>query len=697
MDRQRTAAAAVEADPTGPDAAGPELDYLEAFFLAVFASFLLTSWLGFTLAEVGQDRPLAVLGAGAALLVGLLAWIGRRRWRPVGPGAVAAFLVPLVIGALLFFPPDEWILGGLDPGSYVGGGAAIARGGGIVIRDPAFARLAPVLRRTLLSDDANRLPGFYAVFPRFVGLLPRGFAFSPDRAVPHGFHLYPVVLAFGYALGGIRAELMVTPLLALLGLGGFFLFARRLFGTAVGLLAAVFLAVGPAEVWFARYPAAEILAQALLFGGFLALVAAADAGGRALAALAGLALGAVHLAKIEMLPLPFLVAAFLLVRWLARGKERIWWWFAVPYLLLLIQAAVHAALIAAWYSWLTLGLTVSGRLLAAGGTAALLLALAALLLRLRPDLRCRLRRAAAGPPAAAARLGASLAVGLAALYAYYVRPFNAAALLAGSSDPGRLAAVNALESVVRLGWFVTPLGLLLGTVGGMLIVRRELDARTLLPWLAVAADCLIFLTDPRITPLYYWAARRWVPLVIPGVCLAAAYAVVRLLPDDFRRWTAALLPAACGAAVLLELLRATHPLLGYVEYRGAVAQVGALAGMVPPSALVLFPDGDVGQRLSVPFEYLFERTSIVVAATAREEAAAGQAAREWLAEGRPAYWISTPDGPPPQTIGLAGQVAAERTIWLPEKRATRDVPPGENGEFRATVVIWRLAAPPGAG
>src|SRR5262249_3913464 len=162
----------------------------------------------------------------------------------------------------------------------------------------------PTVRAALYPFPASRLPGLYLTTARFVGLVPQEWEVPADRVVPHGFHLYPAVLAFGWAVGEIRAELLVTPLLAPLGLAGFYLLARRLFGTGVATVAASLLAISPAEVWLARYPAAEILVQALLFGELLAFVAALETPSRALAALASAGLGAVHLAKIETFPLP---------------------------------------------------------------------------------------------------------------------------------------------------------------------------------------------------------------------------------------------------------------------------------------------------------------------------------------------------------------------------------------------------------
>lgn len=667
------------------------LDYLEAAFLLLFAAFLLTSWVGFTLAEFGLDRPAVVLAFGVIGLIGGGAIVVRRRWNKVSLGALAGSGLPILIGAALYFPPDEWILGGLDPGSYVNAGATIAQTGGIVLRSPMLPALDLAIRQALFPSPASRLPGFYLMFEHFNGLVPDGFVVSTDRVVPHGFHFYPAVLAFGYAVGRVDGELLVTPLLAIGGLVGFYLLVRRLFGTTVGTVAVFFLGIGPAEVWFARYPAAEILAQLLLFGGFLALVATIDAPSPLLSAIAGLALGCVHLAKIEMLPLPFLIAAWLGYQWLVGAFDRRWIWFAAVYFIVLVQAVLHATLIANWYAVTTLRVATSPRLLLAVNAGALLVLALVAILVLVPTARWRARLLVTSSkwnkPIA---LLLPILAGLLAIYAWYVRPLGSALVSAATMDAAQLAASNNLESFVRLGWYITPIGLLLGTFGWMLLLHEARDRRTILPLVVILADTLIFLADMKITPIHYWAARRWVPLVIPGFCLAVAYLLPRISLKGNDKLTRSIAPLGCAAAMTVGLLAGTRPLFGYVEYRGAIQQLGSLAATTPENAVILFPVGDSGIRFSTPLEYLFHRTSFVIWPDARMDAATGTAARRWMAEGRPVYWISTVQLPEPSEIGLGGDLVARQTISLPEKVATRDRPPGQDGFFQQEVEVWKL-------
>lgn len=677
------------------------VDYLEVAWLLLFAVFLGTAWLGFTLAEFGQDHPVAVLLVGlVALLIGS-AIVFRRRWQSVGWLDVAGLAVPLALGAALFFPPDEWILGAADPGVYVSAGAIIARTGGIVFRSPELAGLDPAVSRVLVSlpvasSPPGRLPGFYLSFLTFRGLLPAGLVFSGDRVVPHAFHLYPAILAFGYAIAGIRAELLVTPLLALFGVASLYLFARRLIGTGTATIAASFLAISPAEVWFARFPAAEVLVQVLLFGGFFAFVTLLDHPNRWIAIVAGAAFGEAHLAKIETLPFPFLIGAFLIFQAAAWRADRRWWWLVAVYLVLLVQSAAHAAIIAGLYSVSTLQGFVSPRLAVAavGLTIVGLVALAGV--AALPSVHKRVSRCLGDPRLArAARTALPVAIGLVALYAYYIRPLPTVALMAAvPSDPGAIPTINNLQSFVRLGWYVGPLGLLLGTLGWMLLARERLDRRSALFYLFVLCDALIFLGDARANPVHYWSARRWLPLIIPGFCLAAAYLIRRSIPTLRDHWSQAVLPAGCAVIMVLQLLGGTRPLVGYVEYRGAIGQFASFAARFPANSVLLFSDGEPGRRYTTPLQFLFGRTSFVVPRDASVEAAAREAARSWMSEGRSVYWVTSTSGPDPfegpGELGLRGTEVMRQRISLPEKLVVWDRKPGGDGLFQQDLEVWQL-------
>ena len=162
-------------------------------------------------------------------------------------------------------------LGGADAGVYVNLGANIARTGAILIHDPTLAALDPSLYPSLLRPlPPGELTPYYLMPAFYVPATPAGLI------IPQFYPLHPVWQAVAYALGGLRAELLMTPLWGFLGALAVYFTTRRLWGWRAGMLALAALSVTALQVWFARYPTTEMLTQYLLWTGVWALIAWMD-------------------------------------------------------------------------------------------------------------------------------------------------------------------------------------------------------------------------------------------------------------------------------------------------------------------------------------------------------------------------------------------------------------------------------------
>jgi hypothetical protein len=581
------------------------LRFDEALFLAVAVSVAAAAWVALVLAEIGRFHVVTaalVLAAasGAALALGR-----RRLGPPLPPVRRAADIAPavllLVLALGLQARPTEYLVGGRDPGTYVAAMGLTARTGGIAYTDPG-----------VLSIPSEDVALFYRnpdspdyTWGRFLGFSlenPRS-----GRVFPEFFHLFPAFGAYLFATMGVKGALATPPIFGILGsLGAFFAF-RRLFGDAVGLLAALLLCLSVVQVWFARYPVSEPFSQFLFCLALLALAVDEDHDAPAFAALFGVALGLQLLVRIDSVLILAPLLLFLMVgrahRSLAARRAAL---VLLPFGALAVHAGLHALFFARKYL-----LSVVNRPYWQQPAWVWALAAAALLLALWAAGRYGERLVglleARGE---ALRAGLMLAVVVLAAYAYFLRPLLSA--WAGGdgnaeamrwSDPGlleslgfrRLAAHDA-QSFVRLGWFVSPLGLLLGLLG-LLLALREFRPRLLFGLGALFAYALFYFYKLRVYNDYYFALRRFVPVILPWLFALAALFLVRLAARGGARRALAALMALALLALQLEGLR---PIVRHVDWKGAVRFVNDVARRFRPDDVVVFEQVQSIHLLSLP-------------------------------------------------------------------------------------------------
>ena len=168
------------------------------------------------------------------------------------PWTVGLLVVLAAVAAVLFFPGFSYGITDKDPGVYVGLGAAFAHYHSYSFTDVLAQHLPGVV---------DQSPG--ARFPA-VWVLPHS-----TTIVPQFYHLWPALLAMAYDIGGLRLEVMVGPFVGVLGVCTFALLLRRAVPGPASLPAAgiggLLLATNMMEVWQAKYPSTEIMAQLIFW------------------------------------------------------------------------------------------------------------------------------------------------------------------------------------------------------------------------------------------------------------------------------------------------------------------------------------------------------------------------------------------------------------------------------------------------
>ncbi len=596
---------------------------------------------------------LVALGSAALLL------IARRRVLPVvawqwDHGAWLC-LGLLAVGAALFLRPGETLIGGEDTGVYYNGGIGIAKQGGILLHDPVLADIDSdkATVRHLLGNLDNRRYLFYSDL-RLTGFNTDG---TSGEIIPQNLHLWPVWLAIFYGFFGIFGPAYAPALFGLFGLLGLVLLARRLFGWPIALIGGLFLALNGIEVWFVRQtytePYQQFALMAALFGHLLLEERRDPSIMRLGAVVAAFALGNAALTHEETLFLLLLVVVYAVVLILLRAWRRAHTWFFTLLGGMIALAIVQAGVFALGYTeglWHHVYRNIWDQRipLAAAGIVGLVLLVVIDRLRVRwwPFVK---------HPRAGRWMRYALAAGTAlyAIYGYILRPH----ILTGhagtlSSYIGAPTPAGHDANLVRLGWYWSPLGVLLIALGATLLIGRDLNRLTggLLAFALV--HTVVFVNETYTTDRYIYALRHDVPVVTPIFALFAAYAVWNLpnplapfpkrkgeqarrtdvgsriaLPE--RQAHAARFPLLFGrgsggrftrtlglaaAALLVLFFVATRAGTWTVRrYSGAETQLRQIAEQFPANSLLLFSgERDQPHLLATPFQFIYGRTSFVI-------------------------------------------------------------------------------------
>ncbi|HVQ29847.1 MAG TPA: glycosyltransferase family 39 protein, partial [Vicinamibacteria bacterium] len=418
---------------------------------------------------------------------------------------------------------------------------------------------------------------------------------------------FPSFGAYLFSAMGVKGALATPVVFGVLGTLAVFFAFRRLLGAAPALLGTLLLAANVVQVWFARAPVSETVSQFLFFLALLALARFDDTESPIFGGLAGAALGLGLLVRIDAVLILLPLGLYLGHR-LARRDLRLRPLLAllVPFVLLAGHASLHAWFFARKY----LLQVITRRYWNFSGAAWLALALLAagalwIVLRKGPVLAQLVER-----HEASLRRAGVVALLLLSAYAFFLRP-SLSAWAGGDgndralalADPGvlltlgfkRLAAHDA-GAFYRMSWFVTPLGLGLGVAGGVLYIL-EGKRRHLFPGLLLAVFAGFYFYKIRIWNDYYFALRRFVPVVLPFLLVLCALALVRLASRNRR---SRLLAGALTLALFAWFARDTWRIARFTDWYGSVDLVNDLARRFSSDDAVLFEQPKSIHLLSLP-------------------------------------------------------------------------------------------------
>ncbi|MEV0996663.1 hypothetical protein [Nonomuraea sp. NPDC050202] len=607
---------------------------------------------------------------------GVLGRVRAATWQVAGVVGVA--VASGVFNAIMH---SEQIAVRRDPATYTQYAAWIAAHGGLPVpaQAEAFGGPDPAL--------VFKSVGFYDV---------------AGAVVPQFMPGPPMVFAIGHWLGAPYVVPAVLGALAVLTVAGV---VARLAGARWAVVAAAAFAVSLPVLYTSRTTFSEIPSLILLFGGLALAYDALARRERGRALLAGLVFGLAVLVRVDGLRdvLPVLAFAGLLI---AMRRFRRPEGVVGPPLLVGLVAGAGLGMLAAYLlarpylSYLSgsvkplLFICAGVLVLTAAGTAA-----APALARIRL-------------PRWAPRTGAVLVVLLMA--ALYARPWVQTVTRIPASDDDRRTA-EMIEQIQRANglpvdgtrlyfesslhwvvWYVGAPAVLLATIAAALLVRRLLRGGSSFEWLlplaVVGWTTVTTLLRPEITPDHPWAARRLVPVVIPGMILLASYGLARLrrLTD---RHGPQVLKWGMAAAVVLVLVPPVVTSIGTaftpVE-RGEAAAVEAMCAQIPADASVLTVERVTGDRFVQVVRGMCGKPAAQVARVGSADLAPESEVRRLIERVRAA-------GRVPVVLGAEqGQVspygAASQIMELVTRQDERSLTEAPNGTWSLRMNVWMAVA-----
>lgn len=587
----------------------------ERAYWAVVLSVLLSTAVALTLAAAGMYTLGRLVVIDTLVSAGIVA---RWRWRLIlGPSAPApgrTALVPmglLLVGLCAFFPSSEYVIGGKDPGTYMNEGVQIARSGSLVIPDRVVADVPAAVRDLFLGNPRGGRDEGLQEGPRFMGF----FVLSRDRGKVVGQfpHAFPVWIAVGYGLRGLSGALNSVGAWALLGLLSVYFAGSRLLGRFPAAIGCALLAINVAEVWFARYPNSEMMQQALLFAGILAAGRAYRDGDLFFAPVAGLLLASAVFVRFDAVVILAIVCGALLL--LAVDGVQLGLSFLVPFFGLLGVAVLY-------YQSLMRAYIVVALIVLGGGDTSLegaqrlammavgFLAMVVLIRFVRahwPDILGWLKP----------WIPRVLAMAVAVLWAYgfFLR------------KPGGLLAAHDAYALRSFALYVGAIGLAAAVFGFCLTTWRSFWRDPVL-LTTTALVSVFFFYKIRIVPEHFWQARRWIPVILPAVCLMIAGGAASWIHDwwarprirDPRRaaWLATAPRLVVSAAIVVtvgwQFAVTMAPVFAHVEYRGVVADLNSLATKISDRDLVVVESRNSSDAhvLATPLAYMHGKNVLLL-------------------------------------------------------------------------------------
>ncbi len=696
----------------------------EWLFFVLFVSVGMVGWVALLLAEFGYFSLPLLLGivmGGVVLLLGYawqLGWLQTAFYGIHWTHTSLSLMMMIGITLILSPRPFEYLVGGRDHGVYVNTGIHIARSGGILAVDNVITEL-PIEIRSLLVRPETRpwqsgYPGTWSEGQHVTGLTIRSLA--DGVYLPHAFHFFPAFIGVFYAVGGVSFAFVPTLVVAVLAMCGSLLVIRRLWGDAVMLLSGLLLVSSVAQMWFSKYPTAEVMIQLFFWGGVLLMLWLLERQLPVIAILAGAGFGLLHLIKMDTVLFPIGLLLFFGGLWLQKRWHPVYKWFWLTYLLFSIHAALHAFYIATIYfldhllrvllprtvaesvASVVGQLTQPNEILAQiwqayGWVVTSVILFLMLFVSLLVWQNGRLQTIFAQTMSQQTRLqwGFGLLLGSVAMGTTVSSIFpEATELFHTQLYTGGLSRL-----------YLSRLGLGMGIVGVLFILITGRTRQHVFTLVMVLSNMLpLYFLGAGTAPDHFWVIRRFFPIAFPFLLTGTAVVVWGLAQWIWRleigngglaiRRALLILPLGIYLLVGAGLLQHTLPLFRAVDYDGLPEQLTIFATLFPDDAVLLFVHPQTGVRFDLPLWFAFDKQVYTLRDDVLHDAGLQTAVSYWQANGRDIFWVLSDDNTPPIWEGWKMSHARTVQISTPLVETSRDRIPQKTIPFTVQFDVYAI-------
>lgn len=421
-----------------------------------------------------------------------------------------------------------------------------------------------------------------------------GYSLRDNQLKPQGQRLLSVFFATFARLGGISVAFKVNIFIAMVALLTFYGYARLLGKPKWAVLSTAGLAVSLPFLYFSRDTFTEPLSLLFIFGALNMMWLAEQHRKKLAWFVSGLMLGATTLSRVDGFLFFITIAVFFIVKLCISHKG--------DRLKSAIEVSVATAACALVYVLSYLDLTLIGNAYQSKQRMKMTLLFGAVVIvgilatgviwKLRSRYNFKLNTKKLGQASVFLFALASLVMISRPLWltSHHSKSLPLVAGLQADTgqvvDPTRDYAENTINWLM---WYLGPVIVIAGLFGMAIVIKRIIEnkeGKYYLPGIiTVVGVAAVFLNRPSITPDQVWAARRLLPVLLPGF---AAFAVVgftyleRVFVNKFGDKSKVLTPLLY-TSVLLPILFISEPYLAVKTKAGQLNQINDVCRYIESS------------------------------------------------------------------------------------------------------------------